>query len=86
MPKPLLKCLLSEQLLSELKEVLSEMKFWCVSNKYFDSGKVKVTIFPVEAETKPENRMTENKMCDEYVDYFDTYEEAAAWADQARKA
>lgn len=60
------------------------MKFWGVSNKYFDSGKV--NIFPVEAETKPENGMTENKMCDEYVDYFDTYEEAAAWAEQAQKA
>ena len=36
--------------------------------------------------TTPENGMTENKMCDEYVDYFDTYEEAAAWAEQARKA
>lgn len=36
------------------------MKFWCVSNKYFDSGKVKVSIFPVEAETKLESRMTES--------------------------
>lgn len=62
------------------------MKFWGVSSKYFDSGKVKAKIFPVEAEVKPESRMTENQMCDEYVDYFDTYEEAADWAEQARKA
>ncbi len=62
------------------------MKFWAVSNRYFDSGKVKVIIFPVEADTKPESKMTERKMCDEYVDYFDTYLEAAAWAEQARKA
>ena len=61
-------------------------QFWGVSQKYFDSGKVKVNIFSAEAETKPENGMTENKMCDEYVDYFETYEEAEAWAEQARKA
>lgn len=67
-------------------EPKGKRKFWGVSQKYFDSGKVKVNIFPVEAETKPENKMTENKMCDEYVDYFDTYEEAVAWAEQARKA
>lgn len=62
------------------------MKFWCVSNKYFDSGKVKVTVFQVEADTKPKNEMTENKMCDEYRDYFDTYEEAAKFAKQAMEA
>lgn len=50
------------------------MKFWAVSTKYFDSGRVKVNIYPVEAETKPESGMTENKMCDHYIDYFDTYE------------
>lgn len=62
------------------------MRFWAVSNKYFDSGKVKVRIFPVEADAKPENAKTENKLCDEYIDYFDSYEEAAEWAEQARKA
>lgn len=62
------------------------MKFWAVSQKYFDSGHVKVNLYPVEAEAKPENCMTENKMCDHYIDYFDTYEEAAAWAEQARHA
>ena len=30
--------------------------------------------------------MTENKTCDEYHDYFDTYKEAAAYAADARKA
>ena len=76
-----------EYIIYEL-QVRSPVKrqFWGVSQKYFDSGKVKVNIFPVEAETKPENGVAENKMCDEYVDYFDTYEEAAAWAEQARKA
>ena len=62
------------------------MKFWCVKQKYYDSGRVKVNIYCIESETKPENGMHENKMCDEYHDYFDTYEEATAWAEQARKA
>lgn len=30
--------------------------------------------------------MSENKTCDEYHDYFDTYEEATAYAADARKA
>ena len=62
------------------------MKYWCVNTKFFDSGHVKVRVHPVEAESKPENGMQENKMCDEYHDYFETYEEAAAWAQLAREA
>lgn len=61
-------------------------KFWGVSQKYFDSGNVKVKIFPVEDKEKPESRQDENMMYDEYTDYFDSYEEACEWADQARKA
>lgn len=62
------------------------MKFWCCNTKFFDSGRVKATVYEVEAESKPKNGMRENQMCDEYHDYFDTYAEAAAWAAQARKA
>lgn len=62
------------------------MKFWCVCTKFFDSGVVKVNLFQVEADEKPENRMTENKMCDKYRDYFNTYEEARTWAEQAKRA
>ena len=54
------------------------MQYWGVSTKFFDSGKVKTNIFPVEAATKPESTMEENRMCDEYRDFFDTFEEAAA--------
>lgn len=54
--------------------------------KFFDSGKVKANIFPVEAATKPESMKEENLMCDEYRDFFDTFEEAAAWANQAHRA
>ncbi len=62
------------------------MKYWLVVTKFFDSGQVKVNIAPVEAESKPADGMQENAMCDEYHDYFETYEEAAAWAQQAREA
>lgn len=61
-------------------------KFWCVTTKFFDSGKVKAIIAPVEAEEKPENGCVENRMCDEYRDYFDTYEEALKWYEDAKKA
>lgn len=62
------------------------MKFWCVSTKFFDSGRVKVNLYPMEADSKPENGVQENKICDHYCDYFETYEAAAAWAEQARRA
>ena len=29
--------------------------------------------------------MTENKTCDHYIDYFNTYEEALAWYEQAKR-
>lgn len=61
-------------------------KFWCVSTKFFDSGKVKAVMYQIEAEEKPENSMVENKMCDEYHDYFDTYEEARQYWQDAQNA
>nr|UWH99303.1 MAG: hypothetical protein [Bacteriophage sp.] len=62
------------------------MKYWLVVTKFFGSGRVKVNIAPVKAESKPADGMQENAVCDEYHDYFETYEEAAAWAQQAREA
>lgn len=51
-------------------------KFWCVVSKFFDSGAVKAICFAIDADEKPQNGQVENRMCDEYRDYFDTYEEA----------
>ena len=62
------------------------MTFWHFVTKFFDSGKINVNLAPIEADRKPENPMSENKTCDEYHDSFDTYEEAAAYAADARKA
>ena len=41
------------------------MTFWHVVTKFFDSGKVKVNLAPIEADCKPENHMSENKTCGE---------------------
>lgn len=60
--------------------------FWCVTTKFFDSGYVKATLYKVEAERKPKNETAENKMCDEYRDYFDSYEEARKFYEDSKKA
>ena len=65
---------------------MNVMRFWAVSTKYFDSGRVKVNLYSIEAETKPESGMTESKTCDHYIDYFDTYEDALMWYGQSKKA
>lgn len=67
-------------------EPKEKRQFWAVNTKFFDSGRVKVNVYPVFAEEKPEGGSQENKTCDEYIDYFDTQEEASAWAEQARNA
>lgn len=63
-----------------MKTMMKTTQYWGVSIKFFDSGKVKANIFPVEAATKPESMKEENLMCDEYRDFFDTFEEAVAQA------
>ncbi len=61
------------------------MKVYEVITKFFDSGKVKAVMTQIEVDEKPKNTMVENKMCDEYHDYFDTYEEAKKfWQDAQR--
>lgn len=61
-------------------------EFWCVNQKYFDSGCVKVNVYAVKAESKPVNGQRENMMCDEYHDYFDTYKEAQHFAAKTKNA
>lgn len=53
------------------------MTYWCVVTKFFDNGKVKAKIFSVEADRKPEDGMVEKVNCDEYCDYFDSYDDAS---------
>ncbi len=61
-------------------------KYYCVDQRYFDSGRVKVLVYDVKAEERPKNAMVENNLCDQYRDYFDTYEEAREFAKQCEKA
>lgn len=66
---------------------MSKKTFWCVSQRYFDDGAVKVNgPYKVEADKKPESGEVENKMCDQYKDYFDTYDEAKAFAKECENA
>ena len=56
-------------------------QYWGVSTKFFDSGKVKTNIFPVEAAAKPESTM-ERMFRDGCYDGF-LYQEAETTAGYA---
>ena len=60
--------------------------FYCVVSKFFDGGSVKAVLFDIQADKKPENKQVENCLCDEYHDYFDTYEEAKKFQKDCYKA
>ena len=66
--------------------VHEEKTFWRVCQKYFDDGRVAVSVYSVKAAEKPESTSVEGKTFDEYNDYFDTREEADEWAENARNA
>lgn len=58
---------------------------WKVIDRYFDSGKVKVT----KPEPCPDNTAettTEGENCDTYVNVFDTEDEALKYYREALKA
>lgn len=59
--------------------------FWCVNYKYFDSGYVKILIYDVKAEVKPEDRQVNNKLCTEYENFFDSFDEANLFADELKQ-
>lgn len=61
-------------------------KFYCVVSKFFDSGAVKAITFAIQADEKPQNGQVENNLCDEYRDYFDTYEDAKKYENDCYKA
>lgn len=61
-------------------------KYWCVKSKFFDGGTVRAWIYEVKAQEKPQNEQVENKICDEYRDYFDTYEEAKKFVEEVENA
>lgn len=69
-----------------VREDSEEKTFWRVCQKYFDDGRVAVSVYTVKAAKKPNNTSVEGKTFDEYNDYFDTREEADEWAENARNA
>lgn len=60
--------------------------FWCVCNKYYNNGKTQCSVYPINAETKPENSFESAARYDIYHDYFETNKEAWAFADGVKKA
>ena len=69
-----------------VREAGEEKTFWRVCQKYFDDGRVAVSVYTVKAAEKPESTSVDGKTFDEYNDYFETREEADEWAENARKA
>lgn len=62
------------------------MKFWKVTTRFFDNGKVDVSVEQTDGATMPESSSSETKKYDEYIDYFKTKKEASQWAEDARNA
>lgn len=62
------------------------MKFWKVTTRFFDNGKVDCTMERIEVTTIPESASSDTEKYDEYIDYFKTKKEAQQWADDARNA
>ena len=60
--------------------------FWCVCNKYFNDGRTQSSVYPIDAEVKPESTFESTARCDIYHDYFATNKEAWAFADGVKKA
>lgn len=63
------------------------MKFWQVTTKCYDTGKVTAEITDkVEAEHIPEGTVRTTGLCDIYTDWFDSYSEARAFVREAKEA
>lgn len=61
--------------------------YYCVTSTYDDRGRVTANITSRSlADVKPENSYQNTPRKDIYNDWFETYEEAAKFADGARKA
>ncbi len=59
------------------------LTYWCCKTKVFDDGTARAVVFPLEAEGKPKNTMVETKLCDVYHDYFENFEDAKRFAEDA---
>lgn len=71
---------------AEAESQMVKKTFYCVVSKFFDGGNVKAICFDVQAYEKPKNTQVQNSLCDEYHDYFDTFEEAKKFQNECYKA
>lgn len=62
------------------------MKFWKVTTRFYDNGKVDVKVEQEQGPSMPKSSSSEQKKFDEYIDYFKTKKEADQWAEDARNA
>lgn len=61
--------------------------YWCVTTSVDDRGRVVAAITDtVEAVSKPENTSISTRRKDIYNDWFESPEEAQAFADEAKRA
>ena len=61
--------------------------YYCVITTVCDSGRIIAAVVDhKEADGKPPSHCTENRDCDIYQDWFGSYEEAQAFADEAKSA
>lgn len=62
------------------------MKFYQVIQRYYDNGKVEAHIRGIEAEKKPEQVHQECPRYDLWIDFFEDYNEASKFQQEALKA
>lgn len=79
---------LTEKEAGDYELLLSGMKtYWCVTTSVDDRGRVIANITnTVEAVCKPENSSTSTKRKDIYNDWFESFEEAQTFAEEAKRA
>ena len=61
-------------------------EYWSVMTTFDDKGKVKAYVGSTLAAQKPESTSENLKSCDRYTDWFDTENEARAFAAEAKNA
>lgn len=62
-------------------------KFWCVTTKVYDTGRVTTAITKeVEANSIPPSKFNSNAIFDIYTDWFDSREAAEAFVEEAKHA
>lgn len=62
------------------------MMYYRVTTKFYDDGKVDVLVDTVYKKEQPKNFSCEFKEYDLYCDFFDSWSDAAKFAEQAKKS